>query len=159
MPLPDVNAAMTLLPLTTADSVQAHAIHEAVQYTAWSQSTFDDCLTPPYEGWMIKLEGKVVGFCILLFVLDEATLMEIAVAPEAQGQGLGKAMLNATLEHCKTKGMHTCWLEVRASNQRAIQLYTSHGFQVIEIRKGYYPTASGREDAIVMMCELAGQPA
>ncbi|MCP9479569.1 ribosomal-protein-alanine N-acetyltransferase, partial [Marisediminitalea aggregata] len=78
---------MTLLPLLAADAEQAHAIHTAVQYKPWSRKTFEDCLTQPYEGWMLKQDGSVTGFCILLYVLDEVTLMEIAVAPEQQGKG------------------------------------------------------------------------
>ncbi|MEC7471300.1 MAG: GNAT family N-acetyltransferase, partial [Pseudomonadota bacterium] len=101
---------MTLLPLLAADAEQAHAIHTTVQYKPWSRKTFEDCLTQPYEGWMLKQDGSINGFCILLYVLDEVTLMEIAVAPEQQGKGLGNEMLAFVLSHCKAKGMHSCWL-------------------------------------------------
>ena len=146
-----LNPVMTLLPLLAADAEQAHAIHTTVQYKPWSRKTFEDCLTQPYEGWMLKQDRSVTGFCILLYVLDEVTLMEIAVAPEQQGKGLGNEMLAFVLSHCKAKGMHSCWLEVRASNVPAIHLYTKQGFEIVETRKGYYPTALGREDAIVMV--------
>lgn len=147
-----------LLPLSAADAAEAHAIHQSVQFNPWSRRTFEDCLTQPYEGWMVKQNDRVVGFCILLFVLDEVTLMEIAVSPDAQGQGIGKSMLEALLSHCKQKDMHSCWLEVRASNQRAIHLYTQCGFETVETRKGYYPTASGKEDAIVMVRRFYSLP-
>lgn len=49
--------------------------------------------------------------------------------------------------------MATLWLEVRASNAAAIALYESLGFNEATIRRNYYPTTDGREDAIIMRCQ------
>jgi len=52
------------------------------------------------------------------------------------------------------RGILTLWLEVRASNQQAIALYQFLGFNEVSIRRNYYPTKEGREDAIIMALPL-----
>ncbi|MND05848.1 ribosomal-protein-alanine N-acetyltransferase [compost metagenome] len=51
-------------------------------------------------------------------------------------------------------GAQTILLEVRPSNQAAIELYASAGFAEIGRRRGYYPAGNEREDAIVLQLEL-----
>ena len=61
-----------------------------------------------------------------------------------------RELLEHLIETLETRGVLTLWLEVRASNHAAIALYESLGFNEATIRRNYYPTAEGREDAIVM---------
>ena len=83
-------------------------------------------------------------------VLDEATLFNIAVDPAFQRRGLGRELLTHLIRELETRDVFTLWLEVRASNVAAIALYESLGFNEATIRRNYYPTAEGREDAIIM---------
>ena len=53
------------------------------------------------------------------------------------------------------RGVATLWLEVRASNAAAIALYESLGFNEATIRRNYYPTTDGREDAIIMALPIS----
>ena len=87
-------------------------------------------------------------------MLDEATLFNIAVAPEFQRKGLGRELLDALIVGLEEKGIVTLWLEVRDSNRAAIALYESLGFNEVSIRRNYYPTADGREDARIMALPL-----
>ena len=136
---------------TPLDSLtEAHRIHESVQVEPWSFATFEDCLTAPYYGVFAYLNEEVVGFAIVLEVLSEATLMDIAVDKKARGKGLGKALLNFVLEQSKRRSMDEMWLDVRESNEVAISLYKQQGFSYIDTRKNYYPTETGRENALVM---------
>ncbi len=80
--------------------------------------------------------------------------MNIAVHPDTQGAGLGTLLMRALLDELHQCGVRRCLLEVRQSNQRAIQLYRSHGFLDDGIRKDYYPGDCGREDALLMSCVL-----
>lgn len=92
----------------------------------------------------------VCGFVFISRVLDEATVMNIAVLPQARGRGLGKQLLSTALNELRQQGVSRCLLEVRESNRAALALYQSLGFGVDGVRKGYYPVASGREDALMM---------
>lgn len=104
---------------------------------------------------LVLWEGSVPrAFIDFHQVIDEVTVRDIAVDPECQGQGFASALLKRALERMKADGAHRCLLEVRASNRTAIALYRGHGFTVDSERKGYYPTESGRESALLMSVEL-----
>ncbi|EEP92756.1 Ribosomal-protein-alanine acetyltransferase [Yersinia kristensenii ATCC 33638] len=92
----------------------------------------------------------MAGFAITQIVLDEATLFNIAIDPQYQRQGCGRLLLEHVIAQLETRNIVTLWLEVRASNSRAIALYESLGFNEVSVRRNYYPSADGREDAIMM---------
>jgi ribosomal-protein-alanine N-acetyltransferase len=96
----------------------------------------------------------MAAFAITQVVLDEATLFNIAVDPAWQRQGLGRQLLEHLIGELEKRDVLTLWLEVRASNQPAIALYESLGFNEATIRRNYYPTTHGREDAIIMALPL-----
>lgn len=141
---------LVIKPMTSYDVQSAFAIHQSVQFQPWSLAVFEDCITPPYQGWALYHDVQLVGYAILLIVLDEVTLMEIAIQPTMQGQGYGRHLLQEVLNECQHQKMYKCFLEVRVSNQAAIALYQSLGFELLETRKDYYPAAGGREDALML---------
>ncbi|WP_051207713.1 ribosomal protein S18-alanine N-acetyltransferase [Saccharospirillum impatiens] len=98
--------------------------------------------------------GEAVGFLVSQSVLDETTLMHLAVASEHQRQGWGRQMLDIWLQSQRSAGQRQAILEVRRSNQAAIALYQSLGFGTIGQRKGYYAAPQGAEDALVMALSL-----
>jgi len=73
-------------------------------------------------------------------------------------QGLGRKLLNYLLARVGEQNMERLFLEVRPSNAAAIELYGSAGFTRLGVRKGYYKTRDGREDALVFVREFQGQP-
>ena len=85
--------------------------------------------------------------------VGEAHILNISVAPNEQGQGIGRRMLEHLIELATGKA-ETIFLEVRPSNVGAIALYEKMGFNEIGVRKGYYPATHGREDAIMLALEL-----
>ena len=109
-----------------------------------------------YHNLKILLDRHIVGFAICQTVLDEATLFNIAIAPEYQGRQLGYRLLDTLMKQLNQKGIATLWLEVRESNQGAIALYQRLNFHQVDIRKNYYPTPEGqRENAVIMAAYLA----
>jgi ribosomal-protein-alanine N-acetyltransferase len=76
----------------------------------------------------------------------EAELLRIAVDPAHRGQGLGRTLLEACQLDLAAAGMVDLFLEVRAANAAAIQLYRSCGWQRCGLRPGYYPDG---EDALL----------
>jgi len=146
------------LHLVTSDTstewiAQAYDIHANAQFSPWKLTTFEDCLTPPYYCVFAVEDEIVVGYAIMLEVLDEATLMDIAVKRECRGRGIGNMLLKHVLALSLDNGMVEVWLEVRESNKSAITLYEKHGFCHIEIRKNYYPLENGKENAVIMKWE------
>ena len=99
-------------------------------------------------------DERVVGYAVLWCVLDQGELANIAIAPEERGAGLGTHLLRHVLDVGGRRGVHRVFLEVRASNRRAISLYRSFAFVQDGLRKGYYPCKTGREDALLMSLEL-----
>jgi ribosomal-protein-alanine N-acetyltransferase len=77
---------------------------------------------------------------------SEADVMTIAVAPHAQGEGLGARLLEALLQNASERGATQMLLEVRADNEAAQRLYARHGFEQIARRRGYY----GDTDGLIM---------
>jgi len=68
----------------------------------------------------------------------EADVQTVAVAPAAQGRGVGARLLGALLERAVEQGARRVTLEVRADNAVAIALYRRHGFARVAVRRGYY---------------------
>ena len=120
----------------------AHVIHQHSQVAPWKLSTFEDCFTKPYYGVFAFDNEKVVGYAIMLEVVDEATLMDIAVDSGARGKGIGRALVDFVIETSLKNAMREIWLEVRESNHTAISLYESSEFEHIETRKNYYTVRS-----------------
>lgn len=95
---------------------------------------------------------RLQGFALLSTVLDEAELLQIGVHPDYRGRGGATELLRYVHAQLDDQGINRCLLEVRSSNAAALRLYRRLAYQEDGIRKGYYPTASGSEDAILMSC-------
>jgi len=104
---------------------------------------------------LLQFEAQAVGYYVMQSVLEDAELLNLAVKPSMQGNGLGNFLLNHMLSQALDRGARQVFLEVRASNERALKLYRKAGFDELNRRKGYYRRADGREDAIVMRKSLA----
>ncbi|PHM37133.1 ribosomal protein S18-alanine N-acetyltransferase [Xenorhabdus innexi] len=143
--------------LTPADLPAAFQIEQASHPFPWSEKTFYSNQGERYLNYKIMLNNQMIGFAITQYILDEATLFNIAIHPEYQSQGYGRTLLNYLTETLPEKQINTLWLEVRRSNQSAIRLYEDLGFNEVSIRKNYYPTSTGKEDAIIMALPLFGE--
>lgn len=122
----------------------------------WTEGNFLDAIAAGYDAWVLKdpVGGALQAYAVTMTVIDEVHLLNLSVERDWQGRGLGRALLNWLLDRAKAQNMQSMLLEVRPSNQVAIALYESMGFETIGVRKGYYPAASGREDARVMRRSL-----
>ena len=116
----------------------------------WTRGNFSDSLASGYSAWVLELDKQIIGYALMMMVLDEAHLLNLSVAKAFQNQGLGRYMLELIIEIAKSNQMANMFLEVRLSNIFAIALYENVGFNEMSIRRGYYPAANGREDAVLM---------
>jgi len=101
----------------------------------------------------------LIGYFIAMKGVDEVHLLNITVAPAFQRQGWAPLMLEALAGWSRGLDAQWLWLEVRASNLRALAVYERNGFRRVGTRKGYYPAHGGiREDAVVMSLRLQESP-
>jgi ribosomal-protein-alanine N-acetyltransferase len=134
-----------------ANDLGAVADLEASLYAfPWSLGNFRDSVDAGYDCWVVCERGRVVGYAILMVALDEAHLLNIAIASDCQNRGLGRAFMEFMLARAREARCEIVYLEVRPSNLAARHLYRRMGFQQIAIRPGYYPAVAGREDALFL---------
>ena len=150
---PPWRRAMTLRDLDAVLAVEARAYG-----WPWSRGNFIDTLAAGHIAEVLEdRDAGVVGYFVAMPGVDELHLLNVTMAPEWQGRGLGSGLLDAVLAHGRERGLATLWLEVRHSNHRARALYARRGFAEVGVRRGYYPAAGRREDAVVMSLALAGR--
>ena len=124
----------------------------------WSRGNFTDSLAAGYEAWLLEepalaagTRPELLGYYVALPGVDELHLLNLTVAPAHQRRGHARTLLGALEARARHRGLATIWLEVRASNERALALYRQWGFEPQGRRRGYYPNGNGRrEDAVVM---------
>ncbi|WP_416907524.1 MAG: ribosomal protein S18-alanine N-acetyltransferase [Polymorphobacter sp.] len=92
-----------------------------------------------------------LGFSLCRRILDEAELLLVAVAPEARGRGLGRALLLQARKDSRNLGCSRMFLEVRENNQPARRLYHEAGFFDVGRRPDYYSGEGGRRFGAVTM--------
>jgi ribosomal-protein-alanine acetyltransferase len=145
---------VNFLPMTTADLAEVVALEERVQAFPWSIGNFCDALKAGYGAWLAREQNVLAGFVVTMPAVDEVHLLVIGVAQQRQRSGLGSALLDHACGEARQAGMGRMLLEVRPSNVAALAFYGRHEFVEIGRRRGYYPAAEGREDAIVMAKDL-----
>lgn len=143
-------------PMTVRDLDAVVGVEQRAYSHPWSRGNFTDSLAAGYLAEVWWLGEAVLGYFIAMPGVDELHLLNITVAPEHQGQGHGRVMMAALRQHALQAEAASLWLEVRESNHRARALYRSLGFAEVGLRRGYYPAAVRREDAVVMSLVLAG---
>ena len=143
-----------LRTMRAEDLDQVTAI-EIVNYEyPWTQMIFRDCLRAGYNCWVLAQGVEVIGYGVLTNAAGEAHVLNVCIAADHQGTGLGKRLMQRLIDLARWHRTERIFLEVRPSNTRAIALYDQLGFNEIGKRPNYYPAKRGREDAIVMALEL-----
>ncbi|HJV92982.1 MAG TPA: ribosomal protein S18-alanine N-acetyltransferase [Azonexus sp.] len=142
-------------PMNEHDLDAVAALEASLQAFPWSRGNFADSLSAGYSTWVLRRGGDLVGFSVIMSVIDEAHLLNIGVGKRYQGQGYGARLLRHAMECARLGGARMLFLEVRPSNDKAVELYRHFGFREIGLRKGYYPAAVGREDGLIFDKELA----
>lgn len=139
------------------DLPRVHAIEKEVSVNPWTSHIFASCLER-YDAWVFESEEGVVGFGFLMLGPGEAHILNLAIDAKVQRRGLGYKMLTHMINHAKQHVIQQVYLEVRVSNESAIRLYERCGFKRMGIRKDYYETLTGREDARLFMLPLMLPP-
>mgnify|MGYP001554455029 CR=1 FL=1 len=120
----------------------------------WSKQIMSDCFKENYISYVYILDGEIIGYLVQTFAADESNILNVCVESRFRSNGFADQLMHKAINCCREMKNSSIFLEVRASNAPAINLYHKHGFVEVGVRKGYYPTEQGREDAIVMALEI-----
>ena len=137
-------------PMRPQDLDAVIAIENRIYPFPWTRGNFRDSINAGYDCRVFEVSGVIIGYGVVMRVVDEAHLLNISVAANWQGRGYGRILLHHFMSLARDGGCHFISLEVRPSNLPAIRLYQTEDFREIAVRRGYYPAERGREDAVVM---------
>lgn len=148
---------MRFAMMQASDIEQVVSIENDAFPFPWTRGNFLDSLASGYPAWVMRAhDGRLAGYFLLMNAVDELHILNITVRPDLQGSGLGRVLLNKVVALARAENMQSVLLEVRPSNQRALDVYRHVGFVQIGVRKNYYPAgAAAREEAIVMRLLLS----
>lgn len=136
------------------DIPEVMALERSAYSKGWPATAFERELTQNAMARYVVLReagGRMLAFGGLWLMVGEAHIVTVAVLPEEQRKGFGRAVVHALVELARDEGMEVATLEVRVSNQAARALYREYGFYEVGTRKRYY--SDNGEDAVIMTSE------
>jgi [ribosomal protein S18]-alanine N-acetyltransferase len=150
----EVPSGVRVRRMVTADVDTVVGIESDAFSSPWSAETFKSLLGRPGLELLVLEDDEegVIGYAVLWCILDQGELANVAVTRRMRGRGLGRHLLARVLDVARERGIDTVFLEVRASNRRAHELYRAFGFSDVGRRKAYYEHP--REDAVIMAAKL-----
>lgn len=136
------------------DLDQVLEVEQATFTSPWSKEAFlNELLNNHFAHYVVAEYGeKIVGYCGVWLIMDEAHITNVAVHPRQQGKKIGYRLMKQIMELSKQGGARRITLEVRVSNHVAQSLYKKLGFVGHGIRKRYYQ--DNQEDALIMWATL-----
>ena len=135
------------------DLEEAYEIEVLTNPSPWSIDNFKSSFEVGHHGLVCTEDNKMLGFLIFSPIKPEAHLLSIAVIETQQYKGIGSLLLKSMVSQCKAMGINQVFLEVRASNEKAIGFYQKYGFKKDAIRENYY-SGDIPEDALLMSLGL-----
>jgi len=136
--------------MQTGDLDVVMAIEQRIYEFPWTRGNFEDSLAAGYGAWTMRNASGMLGYAVMMLVLDEAHLLNISIAPERHRSGMGSALLRHLLDHAAGHGVMRMLLEVRPSNAGGLAFYKHHRFVQVGERPDYYPARKGRETALIL---------
>ncbi|WP_297884372.1 ribosomal protein S18-alanine N-acetyltransferase [uncultured Halorubrum sp.] len=148
-------ADVTIRRADRADLLAVVRIERACFSDPWPHDAFERLLDEP-AFLVAERDGAVAGFVVADRTpnhgRDIGHVKDLAVHPEARGEGIGRALLRSALVRLRATGVAVVRLEVREGNDPARSLYADEGFEPVRRVGGYYRDG---EDALVLVVDLA----
>ena len=142
-------------PMRDSDLESILEIEQVSYDFPWKPGIFLDCLKMDYCCEVLhEGAGALRGYGFMSTAVGEAHLLNLCVAPICRRSGMARYLLMHLIEQARQREAYVMFLEVRPSNRAALALYKQHGFSQIGLRKGYYPSLDGREDAIILSYDI-----
>ena len=140
--------------MTPADLDTVLELEAGCHPDPWTAGMLRASLEQGHHCRVLELEGAIGGHAVMQVAGGDAELLDLCIGAGHRGLGLGRAFLRQLVAEARSAGAASLFLEVRASNEAAIRLYTGEGFHQVGRRPRYYVLPDGREDALVMARHL-----
>jgi ribosomal-protein-alanine N-acetyltransferase len=127
-------------------------LEKATFFEPWSEKALELFIADENFCVCATDENVLAAYCTVTVVLDEAQIINVATAESFKRQGYAEKVLLSVIEECKKRSICIISLEVRESNEPAINLYGKLGFTIEGKRKDFY--RNPRENALVMIKKL-----
>ena len=152
---PDVKPQATKISFSVVGQAAAKLLaelHGESFETRWSETAFSEMLAVPgTSAILVSSQNNPMGFVLSRKAADEAEILTICTRPAFRQKGHGKLLVQHLENILKTNDVKSLFIEVAVSNQAALALYASCGFEKAGARKNYYARGDGgREDALIM---------
>lgn len=137
--------------MSAQDVVAALSIlEESPEASLWSRESL---LESAAQGaaWTADLDGRMAGFLIGRAAADEFEILNLAIGEACRRRGVATKLVRFVLQEAQSAGARQSFLEVRASNQGGIALYTRLGFRLLGCRPNYYRNPV--EDAALLVLD------
>lgn len=141
--------------MNTSDLIQVYPIELTVHRLPWTKEILRDCVLVGYDCQVLEsidsTDHQVLGYIISRLSGNTAHILNISIAKDQQAKGYGRQLLeHVLLRFAQLPQLTEVVMEVRVSNQNALRLYQSLGFEQVAIKKDYYQELSHNEDALVL---------
>ncbi|MFP2959557.1 ribosomal protein S18-alanine N-acetyltransferase [Myxococcus sp. 1LA] len=157
-PAPEARHGYSIRQMTVEDLPAVMLLEKAAFKNPWSQDLLKRELQHEWSTILLveeEREGKapeLLGLAIFWIVHDEVHVLNVATAPQHRRRGVARAVMDEVLARGRAKRCTLATLEVRKSNEAALQLYRTYGFRAVGIRPNYYVDEG--EDAVVMVLDF-----
>jgi len=141
-------------PMRLADLAEVIDIEQRSYRFPWSRGIFSDCVKAGYHCRVVRLDQNLIGYAVMQVAVGEAHILNLCIDQPYNKRGFARELLGLLLETAISRGAAKAFLEARPSVPHAIRLYERAGFEKVGVRKGYYESVDGREDAVVMVKNL-----
>lgn len=156
--LVDIPGQLTIRKMAPTDVEAVLELQRRSFAHPWSPELFKREMTHDWSTILLAEDmgpdgsPRVIGFLIYWLVHDELHILNLATDPAVRRRGVARALLKQTLENGRENKCAMATLEVRRSNEGAIELYRAFNFRAVGVRPNYYVDEG--EDAIVMIADL-----
>jgi len=152
-PAPSRDAGPEIRPAERADLLAVYRIEQSSFPQPWPFSAFEQYLGEP--GFLVAADGSVIGYVVADTVHKHGRRMghvkDLAIHEKHRRDGIGSKLLARAIGTLDSEGVGAVKLEVRESNEPAIDLYREHGFEQRTTVPNYY---SDGERALVLVRDV-----
>ncbi len=140
----------TIRTMTVEDVTAVVELDQKSFSLPWPERSFRYELTdnPASRCWVAEVDGKLLGMIVVWLIVEEAHVATLATHPDYRRRGIAKKLLMHALRELIKEGARSSFLEVRASNTAAQEMYRKFGYMESGVRRRYY--RDNDEDAILM---------
>ena len=142
-----------------ADAKALGALEPRCFSDPWTADAFREVLASPAVRALVAEdpEGGIAGYLIGWVAADESEVLNLGISPDWRRHGLGRTLVREAVRLFREQGARQVYLDVRESNEAALQLYQGEGFTRIGRRRRYYRRPV--EDALVLRASLESDAA